>query len=243
MHSGDPKGQLTEENRGDRPCLNCHTEYQGSEATARHTMHKPDSPGSRCYNCHMPRVVYGVMSVHPTHQITVPSPAATASASVPNACNQCHLDKSVNWAIAESKRLWPVRYQSAYKSADDQFDLPEGPRALFAGDALTRALAAEAIGGGGPIAPDKKWAAPFLVEALSDSYPIVRFFAADGLATMSATMNPNLPKPDYLTQSTERQTSIDRWRAWLNSADRQRAIAFVEYLKPKRRELDVEVGE
>jgi len=202
-------------------------------------MHKADSPGSRCYNCHMPRVVYGVMSVHPTHQITVPAPLSTATASVPNACNQCHLDKSVNWAIAESKRLWPTRYQSVDKSGNDQFDLPEGPRALFAGDALTRAIAAEAMGGGGPAAPEQKWAAPFLVEALSDSYPIVRFFSSNGLAAMNA----NLPRPDYLASSSERQTAQDRWRSWLNPVDRQRAVALVEYLKPRRRDVDVEVGE
>src|SRR5215510_12863669 len=154
MHTGDPAGQITRENRTDKPCLSCHPKYSTTSALTAHTGHKQDSSGSRCYNCHMPKVVYGIMSFHPTHDITVPDPTLTVSNAVPNACNQCHLDRGVNWSITESKQLWPSRFGSAQVSNDNQFDLPEGPRALFAGDALTRALAANLLGGGGPTAPD-----------------------------------------------------------------------------------------
>ncbi|MGH8244864.1 MAG: hypothetical protein ACREUU_00360, partial [Gammaproteobacteria bacterium] len=82
-------------------------------------------------------------------------PHLTATQAVPNACNQCHLDKSVHWAIAASKQWWPGKFSHAQLGVDDQFNLPEGPRALFAGDALTRALAAEAMGGGGPMKFDQ----------------------------------------------------------------------------------------
>ena len=142
----------------------------------------------------MPRVVYGVMTFHPTHDITVPDPMLTVTQSVPNACNQCHLDRSVNWSIAESKRLWPLRFSEAQLSKDEQFDLPEGPRALFAGDALMRALAADLLSGNGPMKVEANWATPYLVEALADNYPIVRFFAANGLSKQPW----NVIKPDYL---------------------------------------------
>jgi predicted CXXCH cytochrome family protein len=239
MHGGDPKGQITEENRSNKPCLACHKQYEAPAALAAHTKHEVGSAASLCYTCHMPRVVYGVMSVHPTHEITIPAPQLTATDSVPNACNQCHLDKSVNWAINESKRLWPERYNSTSPSANAQFDLPEGPRALFAGDALTRALAAEAMGGGGPVKPDPQWAAPYLVEAFNDNYPVVRYFAANGLAASPW----KYPKPDYLAAPEARQMSANQWRSIFDSETRQKVSALSQLLRASRKDVDIEVGE
>ena len=239
MHTGDPKGQLTDENRTDKPCISCHQEYKEVQALAAHTGHKPESSGSRCYNCHMPRVVYGVMSVHPTHDITVPDPQLTVTAAVPNACNQCHLDKSLNWTIGAAKRLWPARFATAQISGDEQFNLPEGARELFAGDALTRALAAEALGGGGPVKPDPAWAGPLLVEALRDNYPIVRFFAANGLANAGF----KIAKPDYLASPDVRERSANQWRELFLPEFRNRAASLAEMLRHKRVDVDIRVGE
>ncbi|HVF90857.1 MAG TPA: hypothetical protein VNH22_12370 [Blastocatellia bacterium] len=239
MHEGDPKGQITEENRTDKPCLTCHQEFDAPSELSRHTGHPVDSSGSRCYTCHMPRVVYGIMSIHPTHDITVPDPGLTASRSVPNACNQCHLDRSVNWSIDAVKRMWPRRFQAAERSSDAQFDLPEGPRALFAGDALMRGLAAEALGGGGPARPDPQWAGPFLLEAFTDNYPIVRFFAANGLATGPWQMS----KPDYLAPPEARELALSMWRRAFDPSSQQRAKALADLLRSKRKDVDIEVGE
>jgi predicted CXXCH cytochrome family protein len=239
MHEGDPRGQIKAENRTDRPCLECHKEYEPLDALAAHTKHKAESTGSRCYNCHMPRVVYGVMSVHPTHDITVPDPSLTVTKSMPNACSQCHLDKSINWAIRSAKSLWPEKFASIEPSSDEQFDVAEGPRALFAGDALMRALAAEAMGGGGPASIDSTWARPYLVEAFTDNYPIVRFFVANGL---SASYR-EFPKLDYLGSPTSRASSLDRWRGAIDASSMQQVVKLVEWLKQKRIEVDIEVGE
>jgi predicted CXXCH cytochrome family protein len=239
MHSGDPRGMITDENRTNQPCLACHRQYAAAEALTRHTGHKSDSIGSECYTCHMPRVVYGVMTFHPTHDISNPQPQLTATASVPNACNLCHLDRSVNWAIRESKRLWPDWYRAVEPSPDAQFEMAEGPRMLFAGDALTRALAAEAMGGDGMMKPDPQWAGPFLVEAFGDNYPIVRFFSANGLAA-----GPwKLPKPDYLAAAAARQSTLDRWHGLFDVPTGQRVAQFAAELRARRKEVDVEVGE
>jgi hypothetical protein len=236
MHEGDPKGQIKPENRTDTPCLACHQQFAQAAALTQHTKHKSDSIGRRCYNCHMPRVVYGIMSFHPTHEITVPDPHLTATQAVPNACNQCHLDKSVNWAISASKQWWPGRFSNAKLGVDNQFNFPEGPRALFAGDALTRALAAEAMGGGGPMKLDANWANPFLIEAFADNYPIVRFFAAHGLN------HRQLAKPDYLGAPAARQSEFDLWWA-LYPADRQQVTSLAHLLRALRVNVDIEVGE
>jgi hypothetical protein len=179
------------------------------------------------------------MAVHPTHDITVPDPQLTVSLAVPNACNQCHLDRSVNWSIEESRRIWPGRFAAAARSGDWQFDIPEGPRALFAGDALTRALAAEALGGGGPVAPDFAWSGPLLVEAFSDNYPIVRFFAANGLAR-----GPwKLQKPDYLAPPDVRTRTLTAWRSAVNPDGLRWSAGLSQMLRSRRIDVDIEVGE
>ena len=104
MHQppGDPRpadvwsaDQLRVGMDGDRACLQCHGEYAGK--LAAHTQHAPDSPGSRCYNCHMPYTSYGLLKALRSHRIDVPSANATVAAGRPNACNLCHLDKSLGW--------------------------------------------------------------------------------------------------------------------------------------------------
>jgi predicted CXXCH cytochrome family protein len=244
MHDGDPAGQITDENRTDKPCLSCHARYAEATALANHTKHKVESSGSRCYNCHMPRVVYGVMSFHPTHDITVPDPSLTVTKNVPNACNQCHLDRSANWAIAEAKRLWPSRFSTLQAATDEQFNSPEGPRMLFAGDALTRALAADLLAGNGPHKPEVLWAGPLLVEALADDYPIVRFFAANGLTSGGGPWRSTTP--DYLSSSSARDVALKQWRelmALSNGSHLQEAQRLMQTLTPRRRNVDLEVGE
>jgi hypothetical protein len=191
----------------------------------------------------MPRVVYGIMTFHPTHEITVPDPQLTVNAGLPNACNQCHLDRGVNWSIAQTKRLWPERFASAELSRDEQFNLPEGPRALFAGDALTRALAADLLGGGGPLKPDPLWAGPFLVEAFTDRYPIVRFFAANGLTRSGVPWKT--AKANYLATPQEREATLKQWREVMIifHADARQAAAWSLQLGASRRDVDIEVGE
>jgi hypothetical protein len=244
MHEGDPAGQIKEENRTDKPCLVCHPKYSANEALGNHTKHKSESTGSRCYNCHMPRVIYGVMTFHPTHDITVPDPSLTVSKNVPNACNQCHLDRSTNWAIAESKRLWPSRFSNLQTATDDQFNTPEGPRMLFAGDALTRALAADLLSGNGPQQPDPLWAGPLLVEALADNYPIVRFFAANGLTRAGVPWQST--KLDYLSSASGRESALKQWRELMSLSYPEQTLEaqrLMQLLAPRRRNVDLEVGE
>jgi hypothetical protein len=140
--------------------------------------------------------------------------------------------------VKESKRLWPARFAEARESEDSQFDIAEGPRALFAGDALTRALMAEALAGGGPFHLDSSWASPWLVEALRDDYPIVRFFATGGLSTMWKGTH----EPDYLNPRECREAA-DRFGSLFDESVRQKAAMLAETLRAKRPNVDIEVGE
>ena len=154
------------------------------------------------------------------------------------------MEESVNWSIVQTRRFWPERYAHTQTNRDAQFDLPEAARALFAGDALTRALAADALSGNGSQHPDPFWASPFLVEAFADEYPIVRFFAANGLT------KPRLPwrleKPDYLGSFAMRESLLKSWReaTKICRADaRAQAAQMSRSLRAGRRDVDLEVGE
>lgn len=230
MHGGDPRGQLTEEKKTNAACTQCHQQFVQPTQLAEHTKHSAASTGSLCYNCHMPQIVYGIMAAHRTHDITNPRPDETARFDKPNACNQCHLDWSVNRAIAETQRLWP---KTTIQPGDARFDEPEGQRALFAGDAVMRALTAAAM------TPATDNTAPLLLEAVQDRYPIVRYLAANALAAQY----PTLPKPDYLAPTEVRNATLRSWYPHFASDALRTAQEVRERLSAGRSETDVEVGE
>ncbi len=200
MHRGDPRGQLTEKMKTNAACTQCHEQFVQPVQLAQHTKHSAESTGSLCYNCHMPKIAYGIMSAHRTHDITIPRPDETVRFGKPNACNLCHLDWSVNQTIATTQRLWPNAFNGS-NPGDQSFDEPEGQRALFAGDAVMRALTAAAM------TPATDATAPLLLEAMQDNYPIVRYFAANALADQ----HPALPKPDYLAPTEKRDATLQSW--------------------------------
>src|SRR4029434_5840314 len=85
--------QLAERMDSNLACLQCHTKINVSQ----HTHHRTDSSGSSCYNCHMPHTVYGLMKAIRSHQIDSPNAANSLKTGRPNACNLCHLDKTLDW--------------------------------------------------------------------------------------------------------------------------------------------------
>ena len=87
--------------------------------------------------------------------------------------------------------------------------------------------------------PDPAWAGPLLAEALRDNYPIVRFFAANGLANGGWKME----KPDYLASPEVREGSANKWRALFHPEAGARAAALAELLRQKRVDVDIRVGE
>ena len=77
-------------------CLGCH---EGLRARVEeHTGHDPDTPGSYCYDCHMPKIITklatGVWETTRTHRMSlIPEPSETirrGSGTTPNACLGCH---------------------------------------------------------------------------------------------------------------------------------------------------------
>ena len=65
-------------------------------------MHAPESAGSRCASCHMPRIMHALMFEASTHRIDdIPDAEATirfGQDKSPNACLLCHDDRDAQWA-------------------------------------------------------------------------------------------------------------------------------------------------
>jgi predicted CXXCH cytochrome family protein len=95
-------------------CGSCHSpnSQNGPHAVSieAHTHHKPDSTGSQCVSCHMPKILPQLpggpfVATHTFHFVT---PGQTDALQIPNACNACHKDKDTKWAIAALK-TWDDR--------------------------------------------------------------------------------------------------------------------------------------
>jgi Flp pilus assembly protein TadD len=96
--------------QGNMLCMRCHS--GGTEPPAPvivPELHSPCTPGTtghNCVSCHMPQTTY--MARHPRrdHGFTIPDPLLTREHGVPNACNRCHTDQSVDWAVEQAEKFY-----------------------------------------------------------------------------------------------------------------------------------------
>ncbi|WP_374288327.1 ammonia-forming cytochrome c nitrite reductase subunit c552 [Desulfovibrio desulfuricans] len=102
-------GRFRQAKDPDQACLPCHKDKQAG--LDKHTRHKPESPGSRCISCHMPKTDFARMA-RSDHSMRPPAPAATASFGSPNACQGCHTNKDAAWADAHVRQWRSRDYQA-----------------------------------------------------------------------------------------------------------------------------------
>ncbi len=128
-------------------CLKCHEPYREAKARRAHTHHTPGTDGDRCMNCHMPRINEGLDVVVRTHTIFSPTKAISIERNGPNACNLCHLDRSINWTLGHLRDWYGKRYheEEINRSYADR-DAPVGHLWLKHPFRATRLVAAFAYG-------------------------------------------------------------------------------------------------
>lgn len=222
MHDyASAEGQLRADLSGDALCTQCHESLASVTAARSHARHD----GVACVDCHMPRIVYGIRTIHRSHRIEIPHPAAQSERGRPDACTLCHVDRSAAWA------------DRGIGAADEQHAATEGSRVgemLFGGDPIERAVAAAAIGRALREHDDAN-ASGWLVAAMRDDpYPAVRGIAWRAL-------------------SEAREAPIDAFRSTDDRAARSAAIARlglvavvpddVETLRTRADERAIEIGE
>jgi predicted CXXCH cytochrome family protein len=81
---------------GDGVCLQCHA--SDKYEVASHNRHEGVTPAVSCASCHMPASTYMVVDKRHDHSLRIPRPDISAKLGTPNACNNCHADKSAQWA-------------------------------------------------------------------------------------------------------------------------------------------------
>lgn len=164
----------------DAVCLKCHDKFQSAPQRLAHTHHPAGSDGSRCLNCHMPRINEGLQDVVRTHMIYSPTRADMIQANHPNACNLCHTDRPIDWTLDHLKQ-WYGRTYDARQIAEHYPD-PTRPVAvgwLKSDNPAVRLVAADALTRQG----DRR-ALPQLLDALDDPYLVNRQFASMGVQRM-----------------------------------------------------------
>jgi hypothetical protein len=209
MHLEDPKqvsltkwtgsAQLRAKMDSDEACLQCH-EQMRTQISA-HTHHPIDSSGSRCYNCHMPRTTFGLLRAMRSHQVSTPSVRESADYGRPNACNLCHLDKTLAWT-ADKLHLW--FNQPEPKLSEDDRKVAAAVQWIVKGDAGQRALLAWGMGWSpAQEVSGRDWLYPYLIYTLTDRYAAVRFDAWKSLQTLPGFSN-------FAFTYTEDESSLTR---------------------------------
>ncbi|MBK8883772.1 MAG: tetratricopeptide repeat protein [Bacteroidales bacterium] len=110
-------------------CLKCHRpdiydnsshhyhKMQVAGAAALINRGKPEylqGTGSQCVNCHMVGRFYMGNDYRRDHSFRNPRPDLTASIGTPNACNDCHKDKSVKWSRGYIDKWYGTRKRPHY---------------------------------------------------------------------------------------------------------------------------------
>ncbi len=169
---------------GSAVCAQCHDPARF--AVADHHRHEPGSKGAECAACHMPARTYMVVDPRHDHSFRVPRPDLSPDLGAPNACNDCHADRSAAWA-AEAITRWHGPDRRGFQAFGPALAAahrlaPEAPRLLAAvgGDATQPAIVrGTALAGLAPWLTSERFA--ILNRGLDDPDPLVRLGALRGL--------------------------------------------------------------
>ena len=231
----------------DGVCGQCHA--SDKYASIAHHRHEGASPPLGCASCHMPARTYMGVDRRHDHSFRIPRPDLSVKLGTPNACNDCHTDKTPQWAAA-SIESWHGPNRKGFQS------YAAGLHAAWTGRADAAALLAE-------IAADRQ--APAIARAsaltelgprnspsnadlarkgLTDPDPMVRIGALDTLEGMPVAQRWPLASP-LLTDAVQgvriRAASLLAGvpTAQLNASDRQRfGRAAEEFIAAQKTNAD-----
>ena len=90
-------------------CMRCHSGGVENAPVIEplvHSFHSEGSTGNQCVNCHMSKTTYMQVDPRADHAFLSPDPLLTKELGIPNACNKCHTDESVDWAVEWSEKWY-----------------------------------------------------------------------------------------------------------------------------------------
>ena len=97
-------------------CTQCHSEAGNPKFptlrpaaydTPDHHFHPEDSAGAQCKSCHMIERTYMGIDGRRDHSFRIPRPDLSEETESPNACTDCHQDRTADWAAREIAVRFP----------------------------------------------------------------------------------------------------------------------------------------
>ncbi|BAN45851.1 hypothetical protein PCA10_01190 [Metapseudomonas resinovorans NBRC 106553] len=184
--------------QGNALCTQCH--QAATFDTPAHHFHPPGSSGGQCVSCHMPETTYMVVDPRRDHSLRIPRPDLSERLGTPDACTQCHSDRSAAWAAKAIGEHYPQRKTGLQTFAEAFSDAEQGlPSAIeelahLLGEqgqpAVVRASAAARLG---QTNADVHWDA--LAKGLGDPDPEVRLASIAGLERAPAQQRAQILGP------------------------------------------------
>jgi len=161
-------------------CLKCHDSFREKAVRQAHTHHRAGSAGDGCLDCHMPRINEGLQDVVRTHMIFSPNRRDMIESNHPNACNLCHVEKSIRWTRAALQE-W---YGTSFADRVIAGAYPEPAAAVGLGWLRSESEAVRLVAVDALLRQRAEWALPELLERLDDEFLLNRQFARKGLEEM-----------------------------------------------------------
>jgi predicted CXXCH cytochrome family protein len=172
---------------GNALCAQCHLSatYDGPQ----HHFHGADTAGAQCVSCHMSERFYMVIDGRRDHSFRVPRPDLSVKLGTPNACTDCHTDRTAAWASDAVDRWYGPERKGGWhygEALDAGRQARIGAESLLlrtvndpALPAIVRGTAVSLLNQ--PLAPESLRA---LEASLRDSDPLVRRAAAGTLSAV-----------------------------------------------------------
>jgi predicted CXXCH cytochrome family protein len=210
-HVAGPQGGLASEANMVQTCVRCHPTLEDPAERAKHTRHAAESV--TCLDCHMPRIVQGLDSVVRTHQISSPTQESMLRHAGPNACNLCHLDRSIQWTLDELQKGWGVSIRPDRNWAAEygaNLDQPVGQAWLHHQQPVGRLIASDAFAR----STQELHEAPELLDLLNDPNAVNRMF---GLFAIEQILGRRLTDEEYapLAPHAKRNKQVETLREQL----------------------------
>ena len=175
----------------------------------------------------MPHTSYGLLKAIRSHQISSPDVQVDLSTGRTNACNLCHLDKTLGWTARNLENWYgmepPVLDQ-------EQQRVSAAVLQLLTGDAGQRALMAWHLGWPEAQAiSGTEWMAPQLAVLLEDPYDAVRYIANRSLTSLPGYENWSF---DFLASPPDRmeakRQAISLWNPLTDMPEPQKAAVLLD---------------
>jgi len=220
-------------------CTTCHAADRFDAISHHH--HATGAQAAKCTACHMPPTTYMGVDARHDHSMRIPRPDRSIRLGTPNACTQCHADKTATWAKEAIASWYPSPKSGAQEFAealdlgDRQAPRSQAELSRVALDdnvsVIARASALQRLSHfvGSEILD-------VAAQALRIGDPLIRTAAISIIAQADANMRQRLLAP--LLRDTARTVRMDAARALAENAEagltsddrRAHELALAEYV-------------